>query len=164
MVEILRDEQLAHVLVEATHDGYAKAFGFYHTRWVRLSSDGHWLEGEDRFTAANGRAPSAKARDDFAVRFHLHPAIKPTRLSDRRSVTLLLPDREIWTFATTAEAVTVEESVFLADSQSSRRTTQIVIYGNARSQPVIRWGFRHMPQALRGSRLGRTSEEPELPL
>ena len=52
--------------------------------------------------------------DEFAIRFHLHPAIKASRLADGRGVILLLHDRELWTFATLAEAVELEESVFLA--------------------------------------------------
>ncbi len=69
------------------------------------------------------------AGDEFAIRFHLHPAIKASRLADGRGVILLLHDRELWTFATLAEAVDLEESVFLAGSDGPRRTVQIVIYG-----------------------------------
>jgi len=74
----------------------------------------------------------------------------------------LLHDRELWTFATLAEAVELEESVFLAASDGPRRTVQIVIYGRV-GQPAVRWSFRHTPPAAPGSRPDR-AYEPELPL
>jgi uncharacterized heparinase superfamily protein len=40
------------------------------------------------------------------------PAIKASRLADGRGVILLLHDRDLWTFATLADAVELEESVF----------------------------------------------------
>ena len=61
-------------------------------------ADGRALDGEDSFSAAAGRRPAARRRDDFAVRFHLHPAVKANRLTDGHGVILLLPDREVWTF------------------------------------------------------------------
>jgi uncharacterized heparinase superfamily protein len=101
--------------------------------------------------------------DEFAVRFHLHPSVKANRLSDGRGVILLLPDRELWTFNTYGETVQIEESVFLSGSDGPRRTVQIVIYGHARSQPKVRWCFRHTPPAPPGIRPER-ADEPELPL
>ena len=79
-----------------------------------FSADGRALDGEDIFTPSDGREFPANATDEFAIRFHLHPAIKASRLADGRGVILLLHDRELWTFATLADAVELEESVFLA--------------------------------------------------
>ena len=146
--------------LRASHDGYAGDFGIIHTRSVKLSADGRALDGEDNFTPADG---AIREPDEYAVRFHLHPAIKANRLSDGRGVILLLPDREVWTFATLADAVQIEESVYLAGTDGPRRTVQIVIYGHAGSQPSVRWSFRHTPPAAPGARPGR-AEEPELPL
>ena len=103
-------------------------------------------------------APSPRARgDEFAIRFHLHPAIKASRLSDGRGVILLLPDREVWTFATMGDAVEIEESVFLAGTDGPRRAVQIVIYGHAREHAKVRWSFGHTPPARRPR---RTADEP----
>jgi uncharacterized heparinase superfamily protein len=130
---------------------------------MRLAADGRALDGEDRFTDAVGGEPGGSAPDDYAVRFHLHPGIKASRLSDGRGVILLLPDKEVWTFATLADAVQIEESVYLSTSEGPRRTVQIVIYGNARTAPAVRWSFRHTPPATPGARLEKL-DEPELPL
>ena len=97
-----------------------------------------------------GRPHSPSVPDEFAIRFHLHPAIKASRLADGRGVILLLSDRELWTFATLADAVQIEESVYLAGTDGPRRTVQIVIYGHVASQPAVRWSFRHTPPAAPG--------------
>jgi len=149
--------------LRATHDGYAPEFGVTHSRAIRLSPDGGILDGEDAFAPSDGHAIPARAADEFAIRFHLHPSVKASRLADGRGVILLLPDREVWTFATMGDAVEIEESVFLAGSDGPRRTVQIVIYGRIDQQEAVRWSFRHTTPAAPGSRTSRV-HEPELPL
>src|SRR6185312_12625072 len=105
----------------------------------------------------------ARSADEYAVSFHLHPAVKANRLSEGRGVILLLPDKEVWTFSTLGETVHVEESVYLAGSDGPRRAVQIVIYGHAREKPKLRWSFRHTPPIAQGSKPNR-ADEPELPL
>jgi len=162
-VTVEREEHAEGVMLRVSHDGYADDYGVIHSRVVRLSPDGRALDGEDSFTPADERGFRLNVLDEYAVRFHLHPAIKANRLSDGRGVILLLPDREVWTFATLAEAVELEESVYLAGTDGPRRTVQIVIYGHARSQQAVRWSFRHTPPAPPGTRPARP-DEPELPL
>lgn len=162
-VRIAREDTDAGTMLRASHDGYARDFGVMHQRMIRLSDDGRMLNGEDRFTPATGNALPARAPDDFAIRFHLHPAVKANRLADRHDVILLLPDRDLWTFSALDDAVEIEESVFLAGADGPRRTVQIVIYGNARARPAVRWSFQHTPAAAQAARKGRANE-PELPL
>src|SRR5262249_45149318 len=150
-------------ILRASHDGYASDCGVIHTRAVRLSADGAAVDGEDVFTPADNRKSPGRGGDEYAIRFHLHPAIKANRLADGRGVMLLLQDRELWTFATLADSVEIEESVFLAGSDGPRRTVQIVIYGHVGTQAAVRWSFRHTPPAAPGARPDRT-QEPELPL
>ena len=157
-----RDEGPEGVLLRASHDGYVPDFGVVHNRAIRLSPDGRALDGEDSFTGADGQLP-LNAGDEYAIRFHLHPAVKANRLSDGHGVILLLPDKELWSFSTYGEKVEIEESVFLAGPDGPRRTVQIVIYGHARQQPTVRWTLRHTPPAPPGTRSERM-EEPELPL
>jgi uncharacterized heparinase superfamily protein len=149
--------------LHATHDGYVPDFGVVHGRAVRLSPDGRTLDGEDSFSGVGGKAMPARAADEYAIRFHLHPAVKASRLADGCGVILLLPDKEVWTFNTYGDTVEIEESVFLSGSDGPRRTVQIVIYGHVREKPKVRWCFRHTPPAMPGQR-GDPAEEPELPL
>src|SRR5262249_19126205 len=149
--------------LRASHDGYVSDCGVVHTRTIRLRPDGRALDGEDIFTPVEGEGFPADAGDEFAIRFHLHPAIKASRLADGRGVILLLHDRDLWTFATLADAVELEESVFLAGPDGPRRTVQIVIYGQVGQLSAVRWSFRHTPPATPGTRPDQT-HEPELPL
>jgi uncharacterized heparinase superfamily protein len=160
-VERLQDD--SGVILHATHDGYLADCGLVHSRLLRLSADGGTLDGEDSFGPPEGRAMPARAGDEYAIRFHLHPAIKASRLTDGRGVILMLPDRDVWTFATLADAVQIEESVFLSAREGPRRTVQIVISGHARANPVVRWSLRHTPPAPTATRPDPEAE-PELPL
>jgi uncharacterized heparinase superfamily protein len=162
-VKVERADTVEAANLFASHDGYAGDFGILHGRNIRISADGGTIEGEDSFLPANGDAIPARAADEYAVRFHLHPAVKANRLSEGRGVILLLPDKEVWTFATLGETVHVEESVYLAGSDGPRRAVQIVIYGRAREKPKLRWSFRHTPPVAHGAKPDR-ADEPELPL
>jgi len=158
-----REDTEAGALLRTSHDGYASDFGIIHSRILQLSADGRLLDGEDSFTPSDGLTFPARAGDEFAIRFHLHPAIKASRLSDGRGVILLLPDREVWTFATMGNVVEIEESVFLAGTDGPRRAVQIVIYGRARELTKVKWSFGHTPPVTPGTRPSR-ADEPELPL
>ena len=162
-VDVERADGAEGASLRTSHDGYANDFGVIHHRAIKLSADGRTLDGEDSFTPSHGEAFPTRAGDEFAIRFHLHPAIKASRLSDGRGVILLLPDREVWTFATMGNAVEIEESVFLAGTDGPRRAVQIVIYGHARELAKIGWSFGHTPPAAPGTRPIR-ADEPELPL
>ena len=88
------------------------------------------------------RAAGSRAADsDYAVRFHLHPSVKASRLSDARGVMLVLPNRDVWTFEALDDKVDLEDSVFLAGNDGPRRTAQIVIRQDARQASSIRWSF-----------------------
>lgn len=162
-VPVTRDDDADGAVLRASHDGFAAAFGVIHSRALRLSADGLTLDGEDSFAPANGLNFPARAADEYAIRFHLHPTIKASRLSDGRGVILLLPDRDVWTFATLADSVQLEESVYLAGRDGPRRAVQIVIYGHARKDAKVRWSFGHTPPPPAGSPPKRP-DEPELPL
>ncbi|MFA6267844.1 MAG: heparinase II/III family protein [Pseudolabrys sp.] len=161
-VTVERNDTADGALLTASHDGYAGEFGIIHERTLKISADGRAIDGEDTFTPS-GKKFDIRAGDEYAIRFHLHPAVKANRLSEGRGVILLLPDKEVWTFATMGEAVHVEESVYLAGSDGPRRAVQIVIYGHARQAGKVRWSFRHTPPVTPGARLDR-ADEPELPL
>src|SRR4029078_13488774 len=95
-VESYREVVTGGDLLTASHDGYLARFGVMHRRGLMMSHDGARLDGEDTVSPAPGTR--IKGSDtDFALRFHLHPAVKASRLSDSRGVTLVLPTRAVWT-------------------------------------------------------------------
>jgi len=164
-VAVTREEQGDGTILRVSHDGYGEIFNVIHERLLMLSSDGRRLDGEDSFTPARGELVPAD-RDQFAVRFHLHPSVKANRLSDGHGAMLAMPNREVWTFSAYGDRVEIEESVYLAGPDGPRRTVQLVIYGRARNVPRVRWTFASQaaqPSGSGGTRRGR-ADEPQLPL
>jgi uncharacterized heparinase superfamily protein len=163
-ITIAREEQEGGTMLRTSHDGYADIFNVIHQRTLLLSSNGQRLEGEDVFAPAKGETVPA-GRDQFAVRFHLHPSVKATRLADGHSAMLLMPSKEVWNFNAYEDRVDIEESVYLAGPDGPRRTTQIVIYGRARKVMRVQWTFvfSHPPPGAGLARRGR-GEAPQLPL
>ena len=164
-VAVAREEQTDAVILRTSHDGYADIFNVIHQRVLMLAADGRRLDGEDSFTPARGVLIPAD-RDQFAVRFHLHPSVKANRLSDGHSAMLAMPNKEVWTFTAYEDRVDIEESVYLAGADGPRRTVQLVIYGRARNTMRVQWTFA--PHAVQGTgpagpRRGR-DDEPQLPL
>ena len=158
-----RSESSDGIVLIASHDGYAREFGIVHRRILRLAASGRELFGEDDFLPAQGDSLPKHARNDYAIRFHLHPSVKANRLTDGHGVMLTLPDRDVWTFDVNGLPIEIEESVYLAGPDGPRRTVQIVIYGKVRAHPRVNWSFQHTPRATQGNRRYRT-DEPELPL
>ncbi|WP_296524242.1 heparinase II/III family protein [Rhodoplanes sp.] len=164
-VVIARDADDHAEQVRVSHDGYAERFGVIHQRTLTLAADGTRLEGEDIFLPARGEALPAKAPDEFAVRFHLNPAIRATRIHDGHGVMLSLPNKDVWTFLAHEDQVEIAESVYLGGRTGPRRTTQLVIHGHARRAPRVEWTFAFAgePQpAAASARRGR-EQAPELP-
>jgi uncharacterized heparinase superfamily protein len=140
-VPVNRQDRDHALVVRASHDGYAGRFGVLHQRSLRLAADGNRFDGEDVFAPAAGDAIPSHRRDEFAVRFHLHPSVRVNRLADGHGVMLLLPNQELWTFSAYEDQAELEESVYLAGPEGPRRAVQIVIYGRARAVSRVRWTF-----------------------
>jgi uncharacterized heparinase superfamily protein len=163
-VEVDREAVADGELLTASHDGYLQRFGLLHRRVVMIARDGSRFEGEDTLSPApGGRARGSET--DYALRFHLHPAVKASRLGDAHGVMLVLPNREVWTFEAPADKVELEESVFLAGNDGPRRTAQIVIRQDLRTAPSIRWSFVRSTASPSVTVARRNAQrEPELPL
>ena len=164
-VAVMRDDRPDALVLHTSHDGYAEPFGIVHERTLVLAADGSKLDGEDAFVAADGGEEVRTAHDEYAVRFHLHPSVKATRLSDGHGAMLMAPDRELWTFTVHDGSVDLEDSVYLAAAEGPRRTTQLVIHGRAGQTPRVAWSLHAGPAALiRSTARGAREEEPRLPL
>jgi uncharacterized heparinase superfamily protein len=163
-IESYREAVTNGVLLTTSHDGYLDRFGLMHRRVLMLSPDGTRLDGED--TVALAPDTRIKANEtDYALRFHLHPSVKASRLSDARGVMLVLPNRDVWTFEALDDKVELEDSVFLAGNDGPRRTSQIVIRQDSRHAPSIRWSFVRSTSSPSAASARRSSRhEPELPL
>jgi uncharacterized heparinase superfamily protein len=163
-VESYREVAANGELLTTSHDGYLARFGVIHRRLLMVAPDGSRLDGEDTLSPApGGRIKGSET--DYALRFHLHPAVKASRLSDARGVMLVLPNRDAWTFEALDDRVELEDSVFLAGNDGPRRTGQIVIRQDSRQAGSIRWSFvRSTTSAAATTTRRNPRREPELPL
>ncbi len=161
-VESKRGETATGTMLIASHDGYLKRLGWIHQRTLIAADDGARLDGEDMLSPASERRSTAI---DYAVRFHLHPQVKASRLSDARGVMLVLPNRDVWTFEALDTTVELEDSVFLAGNDGPRRTSQIVIRQNTGDMTTVRWCFMRSSTGPSTTAARRQAQrEPELPL
>ena len=162
-IQVSREDRGDGIILRGGHDGYSDRFKVLHQRALKLAQDGNRLDGEDVFVASEGDLIPQNIPDEFAVRFHLHPAVKANKLTDGHGAMLMLPNREVWNFDAYEDRVEIEESVYLSGSDGPRRAVQIVIYGRARRIPRVHWSLALATSAGSGA-TRRRGEEPELPL
>jgi uncharacterized heparinase superfamily protein len=143
-------------LVKAQSAAHAPAWGIEYRRELFLADGGGDLRGEDRFAPADRRERD-RPLAPFAIRFHLHPAIKASVDRKGEAVLLLLPGKEAWQFSARGGALSVEDSIYLSDPAGPRRCRQIVIRGLAGRPERVNWAFRKL------SRPGRNTEARETP-
>ena len=140
-VESTRERVDDGLLLGALHDGYLSRFGINHRRTLMVADDGSRVDGEDTILSGTGGSRIRGAETEYALRFHLHPAIKASRQADGRGVMMILPNREVWNFEARDHRVDLEDSVFLSGNDGPRRTAQIAIHQVARQVATIRWSF-----------------------
>jgi len=127
-------------MIDAGHNAYERAAGFVHQRRIFLSATGDDLRGEDSFPCVRSSAGAAETA--FAIRFHLHPAVKATLAMDGASVVLLLPNRSGWKLSARGAAIRLEESICLWGRAGPRKTTQILLAGTVGGP--VNWAFKRI--------------------
>ncbi|MDX5361387.1 MAG: heparinase II/III family protein [Alphaproteobacteria bacterium] len=128
--------------VVARHGGYAD-MGFLHERRLFLSDDGDDLRGEDRIEPA-GKGKPGRAEAPWAVRFHLHPGARASRLPNG-TILIKTATGEGWTLRTGTGALDIEESAYLGSGGRPRRSEQIVLSGLTEGhEAVIKWAFKRV--------------------
>lgn len=140
-VALTRTETGKGDVLRASHDGYARRFGFLHDRTLRLDPDGSRIDGIDAFRPTRRRG---RKNPPFTIRFHLHPDLKTVQDSKTGMIQITLPDGEKWVFACEGLRPSLEESVHLADPRGVRRTEQILLTGMIRELPRIAWAFTRL--------------------
>ena len=140
-VAIDRSEDNDASRLEASHDGYVRAFGLVHKRSIMLGNDGKELRGADQLIA-KGRK---KIRESvpYAVRFHLPPGVEVTTTADGMGAILRSRGAPPWNFRCRGGMLTTEESLWVDGHGDPQRSTQIVIIGEVSSLGgEIGWQFR----------------------
>lgn len=138
-IETRRGEAEQGLIVEASHDGYARDLGVTHERRMALAPRGGKLTGVDRLLpGANSVGTRRRSGEGlpFAIRFHVHPDVRLSLAQGGGSVMMKLASGEGWRFRTGGGAeLSLEESVYFG-SGGMRRAEQIVLSGHVRDAPV----------------------------
>jgi len=140
-VTIDRSEDNDASRIEASHDGYARAFGLEHKRSLMLGNDGKELRGADQLIAKGRKKIRESA--PYAVRFHLAPAIEVTTTADGMGAILRSRGVPPWNFRCRGGSLNVEESLWIDGRGQPQRTTQLVVVGEVSALGgEIGWQFR----------------------
>ncbi len=123
--------------IDAVHDGYLQRYGLLHARKLTLSADGRRIDGLDRLHPPKG-ALRLKRDLPFAIHFHLHPDVRCTS-AEPQSATIVLANDAVWTFTVSGFRLSVEESIFFADSVGPRQTLQLVLRGTTPGETEVQW-------------------------
>jgi uncharacterized heparinase superfamily protein len=140
-VLIDRSEDHDSSRIQASHDGYLRAFGLLHRRTLVLGNDGKELSGTDELVSKGRR--KAKGGTAFAIRFHLAAGIEPTITADGMGAILRSPGAPPWNFRSRGSALSVEESLMVDGQGIPHRTMQLVLNGETASAGAeAHWQFR----------------------
>lgn len=127
------DEDMA--VIEATHNGYMPRFGLMHARIVQLLEGGDVLAGEERLQGRSGL--------HFAVRFHLHPSIQASAIQDGTEILLRAKSGTGWRFRCAGARLDIEDSVYMSEGETPRRTLQIALNGMTEgTESSVTWELR----------------------
>ena len=135
----------ANLSVLASHDGYGARFGFLHRRQLVLAPGGALLSGRDELVA-NGRTAKGAALD-YALRFHLHPAVQVTLTEAADGARLDLPAGTSWYFSAEGLTVELEDSVYLGSPHGAVRSRQLVVQANTATCASINWSLQRYEDA-----------------
>jgi len=140
-VAIDRQEDNDSSRLEASHDGYVRAFGLAHRRNLMLGNDGKELRGADHLLAKGRKKIRESA--PYAVRFHLAPGVEPTITADGMGAILRSKGAPPWNFRCRGGNLAVEESLWIDGRGQPHRTMQLVIVGEVSAMGgEIGWQFR----------------------
>jgi uncharacterized heparinase superfamily protein len=140
-VAIERTEDNDSSRLEASHDGYVRAFGLVHKRSLMLGNDGKELRGADQLMTRGRKKIRESAA--YAVRFHLAPGVEPTITADGMGAILRSAGAPPWNFRCRGGNLAVEESLRIDGRGRPHPTMQLVIVGEVSALGgEIGWQFR----------------------
>jgi uncharacterized heparinase superfamily protein len=140
-VAIERSEDNDATRIEASHDGYVRAFGMVHKRSLMLGNDGKELRGADQLQPKGRKKIRESAA--YAVRFHLAPGVEATVTADGMGAILRSRGAPPWNFRCRGGMLTSEDSLWIDGRGQPHRTTQLAIVGEVSALGgEIGWQFR----------------------
>ena len=140
-VTIDRTEDNDASRLEASHDGYVRAFGMIHKRSLMLGNDGKELRGADQLIAKGRKKLRSAAA--YAVRFHLAPGVEATTTADGMGAILRSRGAPPWSFRCRGGMLTIEDSIWIDGRGQPQGSLQLVVIGEISALGgEIGWQFR----------------------
>jgi uncharacterized heparinase superfamily protein len=140
-VAIERAEDNDSSRLEASHDGYVRAFGLVHKRSLMLGNDGKEIRGADQLIPKGRKKIRGSAA--YAARFHLAPGVEATITADGMGAILRSRGAPPWNFRCRGGSLATEESLWIDGRGQPRATMQLVIVGEVSALGgEIGWQFR----------------------
>ena len=140
-VAIERSEDNDASRLEASHDGYVRAFGLVHKRSLMLGNDGKELRGADQLIARGRRKIRESA--PFAARFHLARGVEVTLTADGMGAILRSGGAPPWNFRCRGGSLATEESLWIDGRGQPQTTVQLAVVGEVSALGgEIGWQFR----------------------
>lgn len=145
-VHVERQESDGAHWLSTSHNGYAKSFGLIHQRRLYMSADGSELRGEDCLAGidhdGHGDVSGIPENHPYAVRFHIHPAVRTSMAQNGTAVLLRLPGGSGWRLRAGGANIDVTESIYFG-SGGAKRTQQIVLSGRTDGNgATVKWALR----------------------
>ena len=128
-VELSRQESEGASRIEASHNGYARRFGFVHRRQLMLTGDGREVRGEDALLPTGRKRRGGVT--PFAIRFHLGAGVQASPTADGMAAILRLPGGALWQFRCRGGALAIDDSVWIDGDGRAIGTQQLVVTGEA---------------------------------
>ena len=148
-VTVGRTDAATAIGVEVSHDGYLAGCGLLHRRRLVLAAAGDRLDGEDllvpspaRAAAARGPRSGAKSRDlPFAIRFHMHHALRLQLIRNGTAAVVAFPTGDLWQFEAGGLSIAIEESIYFASAEGPRRIEQFVLRSHTGETTRVAWSM-----------------------
>ena len=101
------------------------------------------IEGIDRIEPPSGRL-RLKQDLPFSIHFHLHPDCRAKAGADH-TCRITMRTGQVWTFEATGAALSIEDSLFFAESSGPRPGMQIVLRVATFGETEVRWSIKANP-------------------
>lgn len=147
VVDVTRRSESDGTKITALHNGFVPETGLLHDRSLFVTKDGSEVRGVDRVALARNTRAAKGANHHLHLRFHLNPRVRAVTISPSE-IFLIAGTGRAWLFTAKSGAPSLEESVFLSDSEGPKRTKQIALLGLWPDQDGFEWTLRRVTDPL----------------
>jgi len=123
-------------LIDATHNGYERKFGYIHTRSIKILKKDDKIYGEDQLKKTKNYSNSLI----YYIRFHIYPDTKIVKTKAGNSVIISLSNKEGWLLQAKDNNIDIEKNIFLGNKNKIINNESIFISGKINNEIIsIKW-------------------------